>query len=274
MARPDAGVTEPGSGRRIAGIVATLLFFGFIFFIFTFRDLAPTGFKVGKPSAEVGELVVPDDGLERMTFSSEKELRAEVESGVASASDTLCVHASPEVLGQIEAAVRPVPRGPYGGRALWVEAVAERRFGPSPCRQRHAREGRTALGPLLRIVSIARIRPLGCDPLIFRVNRLKCPEPSPAKPPAVIDDAKGQLYPEAALKAGKEGRTTVRLLADSQNVVLGCDVVESSGDASLDSATCDAFRKRPHLIPKQGRTQGYATGVREVTQAISWRLPD
>ena len=227
--------------------------------------------RVAKPSVEVGELVIPDDRLERMTFHSERQLRANLQSGIARESDTLCAQASPEVLEQIEAAVRPVARGPYGGRSLWAEMVAERRFGPSPCRQRGATEGHQALGPLLRIVSITRIRPLGCDPLVFRVNRLRCPEPP--RPAAAITDTEGQLYPEGALRARKEGRTIVRLLADSQDVVLSCGIVESSGDSSLDSATCDLFRKRPQLILRQGRTEGYATGVREVTQAITWKLP-
>lgn len=274
MTRPDAGVTHPRHGRKIVGIAAVLMFFGFIFFIFTLPDLLPAGVRTGKPSLEVGELFIPDDGLDRMTFRTEGQLRANLESGIVRDSETLCVQASPELLQQIQAAVRPVPRGRYGGRALWAEIVGERRLGPSPCRQRDAEEGVVALGPLLRIVSINRLRPLGCDPLAFQVNGLRCPEPPKPAAPVVLDDSEGLLYPEAALKAGKQGRTTVRLLADSQDAVLSCEVVESAGDSSLDSATCDLFRKRPHLIPKQGRTEGYATGVREVTQGISWRLPD
>ncbi|HEU0135400.1 MAG TPA: hypothetical protein VFR28_11305, partial [Allosphingosinicella sp.] len=119
---------------------------------------------MAKPSVEVGQLFVPDEGLEWMTFRSEAGLRANLESGVVNESDILCVLASPEILAQIEAAVRPVPRGRYGGRALWAKVVAERRLGPSPCRQRRARQERQALGPLLRIVAIESVRPLGCDP--------------------------------------------------------------------------------------------------------------
>lgn len=273
MAKPDAGVSEPRTGRRMAGVVAILLFFALIYALFTLPDRLPTGVRTAKPAPEVGELFVPDDGLDRMTFQSERQLRANVETGVVVESDTLCVQASPQVLRQIEAGARAVPPGPYRGRALWAELVGERRLGPSPCRQRDAEEGVVALGPLLRIVSVIRLRPLGCDPLVFRANRLRCPEPPRHAAPTVIDDSEGQLYPEAALQAGKEGRAIVRLLVDPQDAVLSCEVVASAGDASLDSATCDLFRKRPKLIPKHGRTEGYATGVREVTQGITWRLP-
>ncbi|HEX8125814.1 MAG TPA: TonB family protein [Allosphingosinicella sp.] len=274
----DAGVSEPRPGRRIGGIVAALLFFGLIFFLFSFADLFPTGVPVAKPWAEsklesqAGLLTIPDAGLDLMTFSPERGLRANLESGRWTDIE-LCAHATPEVLSQIEEAARSVERGRHAGRALWVEIVAERRFGASPCRQRDAEAGVTALGPLVRIVSITRARPLDCDPLLFLSKRLRCPEP-PRRGPSVISDTEGQLYPEAALLARKQGRTSVRMLADSQDSVLSCEIVESSGDSSLDSATCDLFRKRPHLIPKEGRTEGYATGVREVTQAITWRLPD
>ena len=286
MAQPADGVGESRWGCWLAGTVTALLVLACLFVIYTFRNLASTGLKPAKPAAETGLLSLPGDGPERMTFSSETGLRAKLASGRWSSDEEYCVQASPELLGEIEAAARTGERGKYRSDALWVEMVAERGFGASPCRQRDAdkreaerRDGDkgavarrvVALGPMIRIVSIARIRPLGCDQLVFLSNDLRCPEtPRPEGP--VADT--GGLYPEAALRVGAQGRTTVRLVADSRDSLLSCDVIESSGHPSLDSATCDVFRKRPQMIRKQGRTEGYATGVREVTQAITWRLPE
>lgn len=275
MAQPDAGVSDSRRGRKLGCFLLLALFFAFLFIVVGFGKRVLEAFRVAEPSVQEGLLHVPEDKLELMTFSSAGMLRANLApAGTSTAGEPLCAVASPDLLRQIEAAVRPLPRGRDGGRSLWVEVVAQRRFGPSPCQQRHATKGYQALGPLLRIVSIARMRPLGCDQMDFRANRLRCPEPPRPAAPVVLTDTEGQLYPKAALQARAEGRAEVRLLADSQDVVLSCDIVRSSGDASLDAATCDLFRKRPRLIAKQGRTEGYATGVREVTQGITWRLPD
>jgi outer membrane biosynthesis protein TonB len=64
------------------------------------------------------------------------------------------------------------------------------------------------------------------------------------------------------------------VLASADGAVLKCDVTQSSGNAALDAGACQMLRDRPELVSKRGRSAGVATGVREVTQRVTWKLKE
>lgn len=78
-------------------------------------------------------------------------------------------------------------------------------------------------------------------------------------------------YPAAALLAGSEGTTRVRIRIGATGRVTGCSVVSSSGTPSLDEASCRIIRTRFRYSPARDPT-GFPTGDTVVTR-ISWRLP-
>jgi TonB family protein len=279
----DSGVSGPSAASGCAKL-AILFFVLALLVVLGGPWLLPDGVGIDGlefsesskgPKAYEGLLFVPAEGVGNMTFTRVELLRENdaLRDQGRQKSETICASATADLLRRIEAELRTVPAESNGKRPLWVRFTAERRFGAWPCLQRpeDARRGVTQLGLMLRIVSVQAIRPLGCDGLLFVINHLRCPE---APKPVALTDKEGSLYPEAALRAGKGGSVVVRLLADSSGSMLSCETVESSGDPSLDSGACELLRKRPDLISKEGRTDGFATGVREVTQRVTWRLPD
>ena len=237
-------------------------------------DSLPVSESSSGPKGYEGLLFVPSEGVGKMTFSGVELLRENdaLRSRGRQNSETICVDAGPDLIRRIESELKAVPAEPSGGRPLWARFTAERRFGAWPCLQRpeDAAEGVTQLGLMLRIASIESIRPLGCDGLTFVMNDLRCPE---APRPVVLTDEDGSLHSGAGRSAAATGSVVVRLLADSANAVLSCTAVESSGDPAIDSAACALLRERPDLVAKEGRTEGFATGLREVTQRITWRPP-
>jgi protein TonB len=56
-------------------------------------------------------------------------------------------------------------------------------------------------------------------------------------------------YPVDALRNNEQGTVGTRLQVDRTGRVSDCTVVQSSGSASLDKATCDILQKRAHFTP-------------------------
>lgn len=79
-------------------------------------------------------------------------------------------------------------------------------------------------------------------------------------------------YPAAALRAGQEGATTVRIAIGKDGSVSECDVVRSSGSSALDEETCRIFKRRGRFRPAL-TTAGAAVDSLE-QQTIRWKLPE
>jgi protein TonB len=107
------------------------------------------------------------------------------------------------------------------------------------------------------------------------------PPPPPAPPRKVqsATSAKGDLrslfsaddYPASAQSAGAEGTTRASLTIGPDGRVVGCSVVQSSGNTALDSATCNILRRRAKFVPARD-SNGNATSDTITTPAIVWRL--
>jgi protein TonB len=105
--------------------------------------------------------------------------------------------------------------------------------------------------------------------------------PAPPAPPPPLRPlkAKGALvdlisidfdYPAAAIRAGEQGDVGFRLDVGPNGRVARCTVMESSGSAILDSATCRMLTQRARFTPA---TDASATPIEaSVTGAIQWRL--
>lgn len=78
-------------------------------------------------------------------------------------------------------------------------------------------------------------------------------------------------YPAEALRANAEGRVRVDLAVDRSGAVTGCTVVESSGSAALDAATCALMRTRAHFT--SARDAGGRPLAATVRQAVRWQIP-
>jgi len=78
-------------------------------------------------------------------------------------------------------------------------------------------------------------------------------------------------YPDAALRAEEQGSVTVKLAIDRSGEVASCDVVRSSGSATLDSATCRTVRRRARYQPA---VDGAGQPIAAVdNHTVRWSLP-
>ncbi|MEO6433646.1 MAG: energy transducer TonB [Sphingomicrobium sp.] len=104
------------------------------------------------------------------------------------------------------------------------------------------------------------------------------PPPPPRKvtPP---QSAKGDVrtlfsaddYPASAQASGAEGTVQATLTIGTDGRVAGCNVTRSSGNSSLDSATCSILRRRAKFTPARD-SNGNPTSGSFSTPPITWRL--
>ena len=96
-----------------------------------------------------------------------------------------------------------------------------------------------------------------------------------ATAPQVVGDAAAWVgaddYPADALRAGAQGAVTVALTIDPAGRVAGCLVSASSGNASLDAATCRLIGRRANFSPARDRRGRAVAGT--VTKRIRWIIP-
>lgn len=108
------------------------------------------------------------------------------------------------------------------------------------------------------------------------------PAPPPPPPPRKVQSAtsaKGDLrtlfsaddYPAAAQAAGAEGTAQAELTIGPDGRVVGCNLTRSTGNSSLDSATCNILRRRAKFSPAKD-SNGNATTDTVTTPPIVWRL--
>lgn len=108
--------------------------------------------------------------------------------------------------------------------------------------------------------------------------------PAPPPPPAPrkvqsAQSAKGDLrtlfsaddYPASAQSSGAEGTAQAQLSIGPDGRVTGCNLIRSTGNTSLDSATCNILRRRAKFTPARD-SNGQATSDTITTPPITWRL--
>jgi protein TonB len=78
-------------------------------------------------------------------------------------------------------------------------------------------------------------------------------------------------YPAALLGTGAHGRTGVRLEVAPNGRVTRCSIVQSSGIALLDAATCRLLSSRSRFTPARDSAGMPVAGV--YTGAIDWSAP-
>ncbi len=79
-------------------------------------------------------------------------------------------------------------------------------------------------------------------------------------------------YPAAAIAAGAQGTAQARLSIGTDGRVVGCDLVQSTGNSALDSATCRVLRSRVKFTPAKD-SNGNPTTDSYLTPPIKWVLP-
>src|SRR5689334_8871639 len=108
------------------------------------------------------------------------------------------------------------------------------------------------------------------------------PPPMPPPPPhktVSAQSAKGDLrslfsaddYPAAAQAAEAQGTAQATLTISPSGQVVGCSLIKSTGNGSLDSATCNILRRRAKFTPARD-SNGNATTDTVTTPPIVWRL--
>src|SRR6185503_12152068 len=92
--------------------------------------------------------------------------------------------------------------------------------------------------------------------------------PPPPRKTQSATSAKGDLrtlfsaddYPASAQAAGAEGTARASLTIGADGRVASCNIIKSSGNSALDSATCNIIRRRAKFIPAKD-SNGQATSV-------------
>ncbi len=98
------------------------------------------------------------------------------------------------------------------------------------------------------------------------------PPPPPPKPAEPRNNpgtwATPNDYPSRALREDREGTATFRVTIDENGRVASCQIVQSSGHADLDEATCSNVSRRARFRkPSEGYGSSYTNRVR-------WVIPD
>jgi len=100
-----------------------------------------------------------------------------------------------------------------------------------------------------------------------------CPDAGPAvaqpvhRSGTITDDD----YPASALKERAEGSVRFRLDVGADGRVTGCTILESSGNSSLDSATCSLAQRRFRFTPARD-AQGQPVAGHAI-RAVRWAMP-
>ena len=122
------------------------------------------------------------------------------------------------------------------------------------------------------------------SPVIPPIPQVVAAPPAPPAPPPPrkvqsAQSAKGDLrtlfsaddYPASALSAGAEGTVRASLTIGPDGRVASCNVTQSSGNGSLDSATCNILRRRAKFTPAKD-SNGQPVSDTITTPPIRWQL--
>jgi protein TonB len=107
------------------------------------------------------------------------------------------------------------------------------------------------------------------------------PAPPAPPPPRMVEaaHARGDVrtlfstddYPASAQSAGAEGTAQAQLTIGPDGRVVGCTLVQSTGNGALDTATCNILRRRAKFTPAKD-SNGQPTTDTYTTPPIRWQL--
>ena len=132
-----------------------------------------------------------------------------------------------------------------------------------------ARMPPAAAGAVLRTTALRTTTRAGRAPALASSPRVIASRALPRKPRSTWVTADD--YPDVALRAEEEGSVTVKLAIDRGGEVAGCDVVQSSGSAALDTATCRTVRRRARYQPATDQS-GQPVDATD-NHTVRWSLP-
>jgi protein TonB len=78
-------------------------------------------------------------------------------------------------------------------------------------------------------------------------------------------------YPAAALRAGDEGASYMRLVVGITGRVVACDIQDTSGSVALDAAACRIARARASYTPARSLAGAFVCDV--ILEEVEWLLP-
>lgn len=118
-------------------------------------------------------------------------------------------------------------------------------------------------------------------PVIPPVVQAPAPPPPPPPPHKTVSaqSARGDVrtlfsaddYPASAQAAGAEGTAQAELSIGADGRVVGCNLIRSTGNSALDSATCNILRRRAKFTPARD-SNGNPTSDTYTTPPIRWQL--
>jgi periplasmic protein TonB len=133
--------------------------------------------------------------------------------------------------------------------------------------------------------------PMPVPPPILRTLPPVAAPPAPVAPPVISEELRAYLetrgarparfrygaigfedYPAAAIRANEQGAVGFRYVVGPDGRVTSCEIVESSGSASLDATTCSLAQRRFRFYPAQDDKGAPTSETR--TQRIRYSLPD
>ena len=93
------------------------------------------------------------------------------------------------------------------------------------------------------------------------------PASFPRTPGVTADD-----YPPAALRAEEQGSATYEIVVEADGRITDCEIVESSGSAALDAATCVVMRREEWIFPARN-DEGMPVKSRAKGR-LTWKIPE
>ena len=101
-------------------------------------------------------------------------------------------------------------------------------------------------------------------------------QPAPAEPaPTAARQIAGSIsdadYPPSAIRAGEQGIAAMQISVDETGSVTSCEILESSGSAALDTASCALVTQRFRYEPARNAQGKAVPGI--VRRRINWLLP-
>jgi TonB family protein len=148
-----------------------------------------------------------------------------------------------------------------------VEA-ATARVAPDFCARRAATDGPMFEASTGRAPRVARYRAA----LYVKGERLPY-ESAAGRPRANLNSYfSTDDYPAEALRAGAEGTVQFRLDINTEGRVSRCNIVQSSGNASLDAKTCEVLISRARYTPARNAAGEAVPGTD--AGRVTWRLPE
>ena len=78
-------------------------------------------------------------------------------------------------------------------------------------------------------------------------------------------------YPPSALRKGEQGTVKFQLVIGTNGRVSACNILQSSGSAALDAATCSMLTARARFEPARDANGNAVTD--SIDNEIGWRLP-